>query len=60
MPMKKTAGNSIKVRKKKMGTKANILACGNIQRYAPNTPLMAPLAPTMGSFSPPKRRLTSV
>jgi hypothetical protein len=42
-------GTSIIGRKKPMGIRASTLARGNMTKYAPRTPAIAPLAPTVGT-----------
>ena len=44
-----TAGISIVVRKINIGTSVMIRECGNLMRYAPMTPAIAPLAPSVGT-----------
>ena len=44
-PRKKTAGTS---NRKKIGTHINTRECGYSTKYAPITPAIAPLAPTVG------------
>ncbi len=48
-PRKINAGNSTSWKKKKMGTSVSTRAPGNRTRYAPKTPAIAPLAPTVGT-----------
>src|SRR3989454_5228415 len=52
MRRKTTAGTSITCRKKKIGTRVTTRAPGKKRKEAPDTPAIAPLAPTIGTLEP--------
>lgn len=55
-PKKKNAGISTISQNRNKGTKVNTLALGNIRKYAPKIPAIAPEAPTAGTLEPQLKR----
>ena len=50
MPRKKIAGTSMTWKKRNSGISVTMRDCGYSTKYAPITPAMAPLAPTIGTI----------